>query len=173
MFSLREWINKLASINEPLRPPGAIEETDFLDKCIRCRKCQEVCPYDSIITAHGNWGLAMGTPIISARDIPCYLCDDFPCIDICPSEALLPVDSKEEVRMGVAVIDESLCFAYNNIICRACYERCPIYREAITLKDELFPVVHAEKCVGCGICVNVCPTEPVSIKVDSRHRIDG
>ena len=173
MFSLREWINKLASINEPLRPPGAIEETDFLDKCIRCRKCQEVCPYDSIITARGNWGLAMGTPIISARDIPCYLCDDFPCIDVCPSEALLPVDSKEEVRMGIAVIDESLCFAYNNIICRACYERCPIYREAITLKDELFPVVHAEKCVGCGICVNVCPTEPVSIKVDSRHRIDG
>jgi len=167
---LKDWFNKLASINEPLRPPGAIKEELFLQKCIRCRKCEEVCPYGSIITAHGDWGLAMGTPIISARDIPCYLCEDFPCIDVCPSEALSSVDSKENVRMGVAVIDESLCFAYNGIICRACYERCPIYRVAITLKDELFPEVHEEYCVGCGICVNVCPTEQVSIKVESSHK---
>ena len=167
---LKEWLNKLASINEPLRPPGAIDEDHFLQKCIRCRKCEEVCPYDSIITAHGNWGLAMGTPIISARDIPCYLCEDFPCIDVCPSEALSPVDAIKEVKMGVAVIDESLCFAYNGIICRACYERCPIYRVAITLEDELYPKVHKEHCVGCGICVNVCPTDPTSILIESSHK---
>jgi len=167
---LKDWFNKLVSINEPLRPPGAIEEKLFLQKCIRCRKCEEVCPYGSIITAHGNWGLAMGTPIVSVRDIPCYLCEDFPCIDVCPSEALVPVDSKEEVKMGLAIIDETLCLPYNGILCRACYERCPIYSEAITLKDQLYPVVHEDKCVGCGICVNVCPAETVAISVKSFHK---
>ena len=167
---LKEWLNKLASINEPLRPPGAIDEEQFLQKCIRCRKCEEVCPYDSIKMAHGESGLKMGTPYIVARDIPCYLCEEFPCIEACPSEALSPVKSKEEVKMGVAIIDETLCLPYNGILCRACYERCPIYREAITLKDQLYPVVHEDLCVGCGICVNVCPAETVAISIKSSHK---
>ena len=166
---LLEWLNKLVSIKDPLRPPGAVSENEFLLRCTRCRKCVEVCPYNSIQMAHGESGLKMGTPYIEARDMPCYLCDDFPCIEACPSEALLPVDFKEEVRMGIAIIDESLCLPYNGILCRACYERCPIYREAITLKDNLYPVVHEDKCVGCGICVNVCPAETVAISVKSSH----
>ena len=71
--------------------------------------------------------------------------------------------------MGIAIIDESLCLPYNGFLCRACYERCPIYREAITLTDQLYPVVHEDMCVGCGICVNVCPAETVAISVKSFH----
>ena len=167
---LLDWLNKLVAINDPLRPPGAVKESEFLVKCIRCRKCEEVCPFDSIKMAHGESGLKMGTPHIEARDIPCYLCEDLPCIDACPSEALMPVESKEKVRMGIAIIDESLCLPYNGFLCRACYERCPIYREAITLKDQLYPVVHEDLCVGCGICVNVCPAETVAISIKSFHR---
>ena len=63
------------------------------------------------------------------------------------------------------VIDETACLAYNGVICRSCFERCPMYREAITLRDELYPEVHPCKCVGCGICEHACPADPAAIAV--------
>jgi len=146
-----------------LRPPGAVEEKEFQKKCIRCLKCVEVCPYHSIKVLHVESGSKMGTPVIRAREVPCYLC--MKCLPVCPTGALQPIPVKEKVRMGVAKIDESTCFAYNGILCRACYERCPIYREAVTLEQEIYPVVNEDKCVGCGICEHVCLTAPPSITV--------
>ena len=160
-------LKNIADSRAPLRPPGAVDEKDFEKLCIRCRKCELVCPYKSIKTAHAEWGVKMGTPIIVPREIPCYLC--MKCPEVCPSGALQVVD-KKKVAMGKAVIDTSLCLPYNGIICRACFERCPIYREAITLKDEMYPEVHPDKCVGCGICEQVCLlTDQPAITVISRH----
>src|SRR2546422_4692802 len=31
-----------------LRPPGAVDETLFLDRCTRCGDCLPACPYGSI-----------------------------------------------------------------------------------------------------------------------------
>ena len=31
-----------------LRPPGALEESDFLASCIKCGQCIQVCPFSSI-----------------------------------------------------------------------------------------------------------------------------
>ena len=161
---LLSWLRRVAdSGRAPLRPPGAVPESEFQKKCIRCRKCIEICPYESIRAHHAESGLGMGTPFIRPREIPCYLC--MKCPPVCPSGALEPITEKTQVHMGVAEIDRSMCLAYNGVLCRACYERCPIYREAITLKEEVYPVVHPEKCVGCGICENVCPTDPPSIVV--------
>ncbi|MFZ0389198.1 MAG: 4Fe-4S dicluster domain-containing protein [Calditrichia bacterium] len=161
------WFKKLAAQQPPLRPPGAIEEARFEDQCIRCRQCEQVCPYGSIRISHGAGGLKTGLPVIYARQTPCYLCME--CPPVCPSHALLPLREKEKVKMGLAVLRQDTCLPYNGIICRACFERCPIYRKAITLKDELFPVVHESHCTGCGICEHVCPTEPASIVVNSAH----
>jgi len=156
---LESWAQKKSL----LRPPGAVPEQEFLKKCIRCLKCVEVCPYNSIKVLHAESGDSMGTPVIRAREVPCYLCMECPAV--CPSGALQPVKEKEKVRMGVAKIDESTCLAYNGILCRACYERCPIYREAVILDQEIYPVVVEDKCVGCGVCENVCLTNPPSISV--------
>lgn len=164
---LIEWLKKLAALHPPLRPPGAVPEDQFLKMCIRCRKCAEVCPYDSIKIADGSQGVKMGTPYINPRDIPCYLC--MKCPPVCPSGALQPVRAKEQVKMGVARIDEETCLAYNGILCRACYERCPIYREAIILSEEIYPKVVEEECTGCGICESVCLTDPPSVIIMSAH----
>ena len=164
---LKSFLTKLASLHPPLRPPGAVPEKEFQTRCIRCRKCAEVCPYDSIVMTHGSWGIKMGTPVIYPRKVPCYLC--MKCPAVCPTDALLPITEKRQVKMGTAQINTDTCLAYNGILCRACYERCPIYREAITLKEEIYPEVHPDKCVGCGVCESVCPNEPASITVRSRH----
>lgn len=45
--------------------------------------------------------------------------------------------------------------------CAACYSVCN--HTAITMEENgegfLFPVRHADKCIGCGLCEKVCPIE--------------
>src|SRR5256885_11042445 len=89
-----------------LRPPGAVAEELFLDRCTRCGDCLPACPYGSI-----KKDVATGYPIIFANESPCYLCEDFPCIAACETEALLPVGDRAEVRMGVAVVSRAACTA--------------------------------------------------------------
>jgi len=119
---------------------------------------------------HLSFGTKFGTPVIESRTVPCYLC--MKCPPVCPTGALQhSVTEKKAVRMGTAVIDTDKCLPYQGVICHACFERCPLFREAITLKDDLYPVVHEEICVGCGICENVCPAEEAAITVRSTRNI--
>src|SRR5437867_393761 len=101
-----------------LRPPGAAPESIFLARCTRCGDCVKVCPYGSIKFDQRN-----GSPVIFPDDIPCYLCEDFPCIAACGTEALLPVEGREQVRMGTAVVSHRDCTAGQG--CNACVSRCP------------------------------------------------
>ncbi len=41
----------------------------------------------------------------------------------------------------------------------------PFQGRAISQAIELIPVVHGAKCVGCGICQKVCPTDEEAIRV--------
>lgn len=166
---LRNLFDSLES-RSPLRPPGALPEKEFLKRCIKCNKCSQVCPYFSIRMAHAEWGRSMGTPMIIARDIPCYVC--MKCTVVCPTGALQnDVVKKEDVRMGIAKINNETCLPYMGVICRACYENCPIFREAIILEDEMLPKVVAEKCIGCGICERVCPVEGSAIIVYPKEGV--
>lgn len=119
---------------------------------------------------HAEWGRSMGTPMIFARDVPCYVC--MKCPPVCPTGALQNnIVNKEDVKMGIAKINEEKCLPYNGVICRVCFENCPIFREAIILEEELFPKVIEEKCIGCGICENVCPVEDSAIIVYNKEGI--
>jgi MauM/NapG family ferredoxin protein len=153
---------------KPLRPPGAQGEIHFLASCIRCGKCSQVCPYRSITVASLLNGLSMmGTPYLRAREIPCYLC--MKCPPVCPSGALdRKLLQKQDVRMGTAIVDRNTCLTWQGTLCRSCYENCPIFNEAIIMDDQLRPVVDQKKCVGCGICENVCPVEPAAIVVKAK-----
>ncbi len=167
MVSLREWFLRLVTPIY-LRPPGAVDEHEFIRRCIKCNKCIQICPYHSIIPAANSHGLKSGYPIIIPRETPCYVC--MKCPPVCPTGALdNALQDKHRIAMGTAEIDQSLCLAYNGIICRACFERCPFYREAIVLEDEFYPVVQKDVCVGCGVCENVCPAEEGAIRVRSAH----
>lgn len=151
-----------------LRPPGALPEKDFLATCIRCGLCLEACPYRTLLLATPSHGVALGTPYIYARRMPCYLCQGYKelkCIAICPTGALRPVATWRKITMGTAVIDRNLCLAWQGILCRACWHACPLPGEAIELDELGRALINAEKCIGCGICEYVCITDPSSITV--------
>ena len=82
------FLNILNWLKSPnyLRPPGALPEEDFIKQCIHCGKCAQVCPYDSISFIDNPISLSQGTPIIKAREIPCYVC--MKCPEVCPTGAL-------------------------------------------------------------------------------------
>ena len=141
-----------------LRPPGAVGEAIFLERCTKCSDCMKACPHESIVI-HQD-----GTPVIYPDQMPCYLCDDTPCIAACATEALLPVGSVTEARMGVAVINHRLCTAGQG--CHACVSKCPT--DALTMDfDAQRLVVAVERCVGCGMCEHVCRTvnDHIAIRV--------
>ncbi|WP_253159968.1 4Fe-4S dicluster domain-containing protein [Stieleria tagensis] len=134
------------------RPPGAIDEFQFLAGCTRCGDCIAACPYDAIRNAPDRLGSVAGTPIIEADVAACMMCDDFPCITSCKPGVL--VDSIRPV-MGTAKITEHLCLAHHHTTCTVCSERCPVDSAIVVFEGK--PTVDEDTCTGCGVCRYVCP----------------
>ncbi|MEA3419945.1 MAG: ferredoxin-type protein NapG [Campylobacterota bacterium] len=184
-----------------LRPPAALAENDFLRTCIKCGLCAEACLHrDSNIDketgkprpptlqmAKAQDDATIGTPFFVPMDVPCYMCEDIPCVPVCPTGALDPAlvtDEKGELDfrmmdMGIAVVDPNSCIAFWGIQCDACYRACPLLDEAIKLeygRNErtgkhafLKPVVVMDVCTGCGLCEKACVTEKAAIFMQPRE----
>jgi ferredoxin-type protein NapG len=145
-----------------LRPPGALSEKKFLETCSRCGECVSVCPADAIrLDPTGEKG--GGAPYIVAADSPCVACDGLLCMSSCPSGALVPTPLTQ-IKMGTAVWRDHLCVRPSDQDCRLCADACPLGTAALEIvgRDVL---VKPLGCIGCGLCENVCPTEPKSITV--------
>jgi len=142
-----------------LRPPGAVEESLFLQRCTGCADCIEACPYGSIAKSPVD-----GFPVIFPNQTPCHLCEDFPCIGVCETDALLPVVDRTHIRMGMAEVSHGICTAGQG--CHACVTRCPTQALAMDFGALKVDVI-AERCVGCGLCEHVCHTvnDRIAIKV--------
>lgn len=59
---------------------------------------------------------------------------------------------------------------YNNAHCINCFN-CWLYcpDAAILARDEKLQGVDYKHCKGCGVCVNVCPTNPKSLLMFTDH----
>jgi len=184
-----------------LRPPAAINEDDFLKVCIKCGLCSEACfnrPQNkdketgkqrpaTLKMAKAEDRVTLGTPFVVPTDVPCYMCDDIPCVPVCPTEALdiTKVTNKKGeldpkmIDMGLAVVDQNSCIAFWGIQCDACYRACPLLDVAIKLKYDknertgkhafLKPIVDMNACTGCGLCEKACVTEKPAIFVLPRE----
>ncbi len=72
-----------------LRPPGAVNEAEFVYACIKCGLCVQICPIEAIKLAGISEGLSYGTPYIDPRAQACdFSCDAMQCIETCPTSAL-------------------------------------------------------------------------------------
>ncbi len=160
-----------------LRPPGALAEEDFLSACVRCGLCVRDCPYDTLKLAELGDGPEVGTPFFRGREVPCEMCPDIPCVAACPTGALdKGLSDINQARMGVAVlVGHETCLNYLGLRCDVCYRVCPLLGQAITLDQQhnsrtghhamFIPVVHSDKCTGCGKCEKSCVLEEAAIKV--------
>jgi ferredoxin-type protein NapG len=202
---LAGYAQKAKSSPLTLRPPAALGEADFIKTCIKCGLCAEACvnrPQNrdkegnqkkgTLKMAKANDSVTIGTPFFTPRDVPCFMCDDIPCVPVCPSGALdinKVTNSKTKkldfkmMDMGVAVVDVHSCIAFWGLQCDACYRACPLLDEAIKLQYNrnsrtgkhafLEPVINPDVCTGCGLCEKACVTEKPAIFVLPREVAQG
>lgn len=154
-----------------IRPPGALEEDDFLSTCIRCGECMRACPTNGLQPAITEAGLAgFWTPVLVSVLGPCMekcvLCGE-----VCPTDALRRFTIKQkryDMKLGLANVDQNLCIAFNGgRDCIVCAEVCSysavifkdVYDEKLGRKKRV-PTVDEKLCTGCGICENKCPVVP-------------
>ena len=130
-------------------------------KCIGCHACTIACKseHDIPLGVNRTWvkyvekGVYPDTSRLFSV-LRCNHCEDAPCIDICPTNALYTLDN------GIVDFDTDRCIG-----CKSCMQACPY--------DALYinPETHvAEKCNFCShrleqnmapACVIVCPVEAI------------
>ncbi len=130
-----------------IRPPGAVEERDFLERCIRCGECMKVCPNNALHPALLEAGIeGLWTPILIPRigycEHSCVLCGQ-----VCPTGAIQRIDERQKlglgqppVRIGTAMYDLGRCLPWAMATpCIVCEEFCPTSPKAIWLEPVEVP----------------------------------
>ncbi len=154
LFLLGGAVKATAKEVPAVRPPGSLEEGDFLSRCLRCDRCRSACHASVISTARLADGLiSLRTPVMNFHHGWCDFCGK--CADACPTGAIQKFDANE-TKIGLAHITQS-CIALRTGACRVCVEACAY--DAITLNDSKAPVVDPDICNGCGQCELDCPAQ--------------
>lgn len=168
-----------------IRPPGALEEEEFLQQCVRCAECVVVCPTGALHPALFESGVeGLWSPVLIPRIGYCVR-DCTLCGRVCPSGAIrrLSLEGKHATSIGKARFDHNRCIPWSgyknlrtdapvweDINCAVCEEVCPIPTKAIRFKVVLERVAGTEReirlpylvedlCTGCGFCEYACPVK--------------
>ena len=143
-----------------IRPPGALDESHFLERCIRCGDCMKVCPNNALHPALFEGGVeGLWSPVLVPRvgycEPNCVLCSQ-----VCPTGAIWEITVAEKtgrpapagevsfappgtdsaapagepIRIGTAFYDRGRCLPWAMCTeCIVCEEWCPTSPKAIYL----------------------------------------
>lgn len=140
-----------------IRPPWALPEAEFIDRCTRCNDCLKACPKQILIVGDG------GYPTVDFSLGECTFCGD--CVRTCQPKALLRHEPEQGVWPYKASIGED-CLPHQGVECRVCGDFCDA--RAIRFTPRLGgcaqPEIDAEKCTGCGACVAPCPVVAINVR---------
>jgi polyferredoxin len=80
-----------------IRPPGSLDESHFLDRCIRCGDCMKVCPNNALHPATFEGGVeGLWSPVLVPRigycEPNCVLCSQ-----VCPTGAIWEITVAEKI----------------------------------------------------------------------------
>ncbi len=173
-----------------IRPPGSVEEKQFLDRCIKCDQCIRVCPTNVLQPTLMEAGVeGIWTPILNMKvgycELNCTLCGQ-----VCPTGAIQRITIEEKtgvgqfakqgpIRLGTAFYDRGRCLPWSmETPCVVCEEVCPTSPKAIYSREVTItrrdgqqvtlrrPYVDPVLCIGCGICEHECPvSDEAAIRV--------
>jgi len=162
-----------------IRPPGSLPEPEFLERCIKCEACMQICPTNVLQPAMTEAGVeGFWSPVLKNTigycEVNCVLCGE-----VCPTGAIqrITLDQKQgrgeyegrPVVLGTAFFDRGRCLPWAmNRPCVVCQEVCPTSPKAIKTEEVVVtengrsirlkrPQVVPDLCIGCGICEYACP----------------
>ncbi len=166
-----------------MRPPFSADEDLFLDLCLRCQACVNVCPNNAIQPLFMESGLyGFWSPVLKPTAGYCEpLCNR--CGQVCPTAAIGPFDirSKYEVKMGTAYLMKARCIAHmDGRACGKCIPKCPTGAIAFMVDGTRnLPIsIDYMLCVGCGVCENVCSHQTIGppamiVTAQGRNQVSG
>lgn len=175
-------VNSRGFHEKAIRPPGSVAEPEFLERCIKCDQCINVCPTNVLQPSTLEQGGLEGlwTPVMDFSvgfcQLNCTLCSE-----VCPTGAIQKTSLEKKlgvgehaeqgpVRVGTAFFNRGRCLPWAmETPCVVCEEVCPVTPKAIGTYDVEVerwdgttvtlnrPYMRPELCIGCGICEHECP----------------
>ncbi len=135
-------------------------------KCTGCRSCELACSFEHFdVFSYDLSAVRVLKFEDRARNYPivCLQCDDPPCVDVCPANALVKNDEN-----GMVSFDEKECTG-----CEECVEACPFNAAFFSTKKK--KLIMCDLCGGDPVCVKVCAPEALEwikkYKVGERRRL--
>jgi ferredoxin-type protein NapF len=145
------------------RPPWAVAEALFAERCTRCDACITACPRGVLKRGDGQF------PEVDFSAQGCDFCGA--CAAACDAGAL-GVNDQRQCRTDLTAATAwpswqvhiaPTCLAQQHVECRICADACE--PRAIRFQPALGGisqmVLDVSACTACGECVGVCPVGAV------------
>ena len=162
-----------------ISPPGSHSGDHLIKHCTACQLCVSACP-NQVLHSSTRWMTLMHPEMSFERGYCRPEC--VKCSEVCPTSSIQPITvaDKSATQIGHAVWVKERCVVISkDTSCGNCARHCPVgaiqmVASDLARKDSLtIPVVNTERCIGCGACEHLCPSNPYSaiyLEGHERHR---
>ena len=124
--------------------------------CGQCaQECETACP-QGIIKIHPAGHQCSSLPYLDFTLSGCTWCGE--CADACPSNHR----GAKKKKLGYLDVNGEKCLSLNGVFCMTCVGKCEY--SALGLDHRRHLRYDTNNCIGCGMCVHVCPVDALQVK---------